>query len=406
MKKYFNHFKLSLKEKNKIIRTYKKGDVSCFFSPTINRVESYFSNYIGCGYSVAVTNCTSALYLAYTVLNIKKDEHIIMPNYTHPSTAMAAKMANVKMKFCDSEKDSYNLNLEHLNKLIDQKTRAIVFVHLRGLKQNIEEVEQICKVKNIILIEDVAQGFGLKFGDRLAGSIGDISCFSFNDSKTIQLGEGGMCLFKDKQLAERARIIVHEGEYSNSFFKSTTNSNGTVEDIVSSKFKYDEKGFNFRPFPPIFSILEIRLGKVEKNRKLKHKIRDVYNTYINKSILKVMKYDKDDLPICYPIITSGKDHVKSILFNTYKTGFPIGKTAYPTLNNIDSFKTICININDDFSNSEELFDKLIFLPLSINISEKEAKLLINHLNFIANLKDYKQYVENYEIKNFDGLYLW
>ena len=330
MKKYFNHFKLTLNEKRKIINTYKNGDVSCFFSPTINKAEHDFSNYMGGGHAVAVTNCTSALYLAYAVLDIKDNEHIIMPNYTHPSTGMAAKMANVKMKFCDSEKNSYNLNLKHLNSLIDENTKAVVFVHLRGLKQNIQQVEKICKDKKIILIEDVAQGFGIKFTNKPAGSFGDIACFSFNDSKTIQLGEGGMCLFKNADLAEKARIIVHEGEFSNTFHKSTIHSNGTVNDVIKNKFKYDNKGFNFRPFPPIFSILESRLNGIEKMRKKKHKIRNVYNSRIDKSKFKIMESDETDLPICYPIITNNKNYVESILFKTYTycviaIGYPLAE---------------------------------------------------------------------------------
>ena len=406
MKKYFTHFKLTLKEKRKILNTYKKGDVSCFFSPTISQVENYFSRYMGGGTAVAVTNCTSALYLAYSVLNIKSDEHIIMPNYTHPSTAFAAKTANVNMKFCDCCRNSYNVNIKHLKTLITSKTKAIVFVHLRGLKQNVEEVAKVCKEHKIVLIEDVAQGFGIKFKDKLAGSFGDISCFSFNDSKTVQLGEGGMCLFKNTELAERAKIILHEGEYSNTFFKSTTHSNGTVNDVIKRGFKYDEKGFNFRPFPPIFSILESRISKVEKMRVKKHRTRDIYNTFINKSKFNIMKSNQDDMPICYPVITKSKKQVECILSNAYNGGYPIGKMAYPTLNKIESLKSNCLNVNDNFAESEKLFERLIFLPLSTNITKREAKKLVNHLNELVKIDKIKEWSEDKEIKNFDGLYLW
>ena len=236
MKRYFNNFHLSWKEKRAIISTYKKGDVSCFFSKTIKKVEKSFESYMGGGSALAVTNCTSALYLAYKVLDLKKDEHIIIPNHTHPSTAFAAKMANVNIKLCDCDQDSFNLNLKHLLSLIDEKTKAIVFVHLRGIKQNVEQVQKICQDKNIFLIEDVAQGFGVRFNKRLAGTFGDIACFSFNDSKTLQLGEGGMCLFKNKFHEEQARILVHEGEIANTTKLSTTISNGTISDVITKTF--------------------------------------------------------------------------------------------------------------------------------------------------------------------------
>ena len=406
MKKYFNNFKLSNKEKHQIIKTYKKGDVSCFFSSTIKSVEKGFSEFMGGGYSLAVTNCTSALYLAYKVLDIKEDEHIIMPNYTHPSTAFAAKTANVKMKFCDSQEDSYNLNIKHLKKLINKKTRAIVFVHLRGLKQNIEEVKSICEKHKIVLIEDVAQGFGIKFGQKLAGSFGDISCFSFNDSKTIQLGEGGMCLFKNKELEQKARIIVHEGEISNTFNLSTTISNGTILDVINKQFIYGKDGFNFRPFPPIFSILLGRLRNLEKLRSKKLKIASNFSQNLNKTNLINMEITEDDLPICYPVLTKDLETKTNILLNTYNTGYPIGKMAYPTLNKIESLKESCLNGGDNFTNSENLFDKLIFLPLSTNITKKEAVNLVKHLNKVATKNIENSSFDSKEIRNFDGLYLW
>jgi len=405
MEKYFNNFHLSFREKLRIIRTYDKGDVSCFFSPTIHNAEINFSKYIGMPYGLAVTNCTSALFLAFKCLNIKNDEHIIIPNFTHPSTAFAAKSANLKFKLCDCEPNSYNLNLEQLSKLVDSKTRCVVFVHLRGYVQNIKEVLNFCKNHNLILIEDVAQGLGIKINNKMAGSFGDISCFSFNDSKTLQLGEGGICLFKNKVHEEYARKVIHEGEFASSTNLSSTISNGSVQDIIYNKFCYINDGFNFRPFPPIFSIIDLRIKKLRKLQKKKYCIRNIYEKYIDRDKFKTMQIFDGDFPICFPVLVNEKNKVETILSNTYNTGFPIGKMVYPNLNEISAFYNNCLNIKDDFRNSQNLYEKLVFLPLSKNITPKQAKKLILHLNKVVNLKQNTINMSS-EIKNFDGLYLW
>ena len=404
MTKYFNNFHLNLKEKLKILKTYDKGDVCCFFSPTIKNVEQVFAKYINMPFAVATTNCTSALFLAYKSLGLTEKDNVIMPNYSHPSTAFALKTCGVKMKFCDSEPDNYNMNINMLNRLVDKNTKAVVFVHLRGYKQNIEQVKQFCEQNNLFLIEDVAQGLGVKINNKQAGSFGDISCFSFNDSKTLQLGEGGMCLFKNQKHENVARIITHEGEFSKRTHLSSTISNGNINDIIYDKFDYIQDGFNFRPFPPIFSILPLKLKKLEKIRTKKHIIRNIYKQKIDKKRFTFLQDSSDDLPICFPILLKNKNESPAILSQFYHSGFPIGKMVYPTLNKIEAFKTVCLNINDNFINSENLYNKLLFLPLSNNITKKMAKNIINFLNNTS--KEVKIIKRETEIDNFDGLYIW
>ncbi len=405
MKKYFNNFHLSLKEKHNIIKTYKNGDVSCFFSPTIAKVEKLFADYVDMPYVIATTNCTSALYLAYKSLQITdKNSNIIIPNFTHPSTAFALKMANIKMKLCDCKQNSYNLNTKMLERLIDQNTKAVVFVHMRGYIQNILDVQKICKKHNIVLIEDVAQGLGIEINGKKAGSFGEISCFSFNDSKTIQLGEGGMCCFRNKSQEEYARKIIHEGEYSIDTQKSTTICNGSAYSVIFNKFDYIPDGFNFRPFPPIFSILENRLKNINKLRIKKNKIRDIYKNNIDKNLFKSFDTCENDLPICFPMLTDNVDVVKNVLLNFYHSGYPIGKMAYPTLNKIKSFENCCLNFDDNFENSENLYDRLLFLPLSQNITKKMATKLTRFLN--NSIKKSTKVLPDGEIDNFDGFYLW
>lgn len=403
-KKYFNNSKnLTLSEKRKIINCYQRGDISCFFSKTIKQNERFFADKIGVKYAVATSNCTASLYLAYCTLHIKEDENIILPNYTHPATIVSAIMANCKIKLCDCKPNSYDMDINHLEKLIDNKTKAIVFVHLRGLQQNIEEVLSICKKHNLILIEDVAQGYGVNYNNKIAGTFGDISCFSFNDSKHIKLGEGGMLLTNNPAFEQEARILLHEGEKSCQEL-STTISNGSAEDIVNGNFEYIDKGLNFRPFPPSFSILENKAIKADKDKYRKFKLCDIYSKFLDKNNFTLFDINDNTNPLYFPLIAKTAN-VEDIVSNFYNSNHPIGKMMYTTLNKIKGFSKHIINFNDNFDNSENLYKQLLFLPLSKNINEKTAKNIALFLNSVIDQKP-KQINDKNEIKNFDGLFLW
>ena len=130
-----------------------------------------------------------------------------MPSFTIISCARAILLTGAKPVLVDVEMDTWNASPEAIQNLITEKTRAILIVHTYGLPVNLLPLKTICEEKNIYIIEDVAEAIGLELENRLCGSFGAISTFSFYPNKHITTGEGGMILTDDKVFAEKCRLM-------------------------------------------------------------------------------------------------------------------------------------------------------------------------------------------------------
>ena len=134
------------------------------------------------------TSCTSALEMAAILLDIKKGDEVIMPSYTFVSTADAFVMVGAKIVFADVNPKTMNIDEKAIEDAITQKTKAIVVVHYAGISPDMDNIMSIAKKHNLKVIEDAAQGFMAKYKDKYLGTIGDIGCYSFHETKKLQYG--------------------------------------------------------------------------------------------------------------------------------------------------------------------------------------------------------------------------
>ena len=194
----------------------------------IREFEGAFSDYLGGGYAIAVANGTVALQLGLTSLGIGRGDEVIVPNFTFGASINAIIHAGATPVLADVDYDTWTLDLEELSKLITPQTKAIMPVHLYGQPARIDEIKAIALEKGLFVIEDCAEALGATYKNRRVGLDGDCTCFSFFANKTITTGEGGMVVFKDAKLAERARILRDHGM------------------SPQKRYWHDYPGFNFR----------------------------------------------------------------------------------------------------------------------------------------------------------------
>ena len=143
--------------------------------------------------NILFTNsCTSALEIS-ALLTYRKDKNVVlMPSYTFTSTASSFLRANFKVKFLDVSNKSMMPDYKTIKKNITKKTGVIVVVHYAGLSiEDLDKLKKICIKKQIYLVEDAAQALGSYFKNKPLGSFGDLSCFSFHETKNIHCGSGG-----------------------------------------------------------------------------------------------------------------------------------------------------------------------------------------------------------------------
>lgn len=177
--------------------------------PKVAEFEKLFAQRHKVKHAIAVSNCTTALHLALVALDVKAGDEVIVPAFTWVSTANAIMYCGATPVFIDVETKTFNIDVTQLKSKITSKTKAVIPVHLFGLCANIDEIKRVAP--HLRIVEDGACAAGAGIGDRPAGSLGDIGCFSFHPRKSVTTGEGGMLTTNDDKLAERLNMLRNHG---------------------------------------------------------------------------------------------------------------------------------------------------------------------------------------------------
>jgi len=176
--------------------------------PMVEKFERQFEQQFGGNCSaLAVGSGTDALHLAYILAGINEGDEVIAPVFTCTATNIPLLYLKAKIIFADVEKNTLNINIDHVKRLITPRTKAIICVHYGGLPCNMDELQELATQHNLKIIEDAAHALGATYKQKTIGAISDFTIFSFQAIKHITTGDGGMLLVKDKELVEKAKRI-------------------------------------------------------------------------------------------------------------------------------------------------------------------------------------------------------
>lgn len=206
--------------------------------PKVKEFEEKFAEYVGAKYAVATTSCTTALHAALVASDIDAGDEVIVPSLSFIATANSVVHAGAIPVFADIDPDTCNVTAKTIEKAITKKTKAVMPVHQMGLPVDLDPIMDLCKKRNLVLIEDAACAIGSEYRGKKIGGHGNIACFSFHPRKIITTGEGGMITTDNPEIAERLRRLRHHGM-----------SVSDVERHESRKVvieKYFEIGYNYR----------------------------------------------------------------------------------------------------------------------------------------------------------------
>lgn len=391
------------------------SDVTIFNSKVLNKFESLLSNFLSTGQAVrnvTMPNCTSAIFVALQLIDLQENDEVIVPNLTHASAILPIiHIYNCKIKVCDFQANSYDWDLNHLKSLITSKTKGLIVSYLHGFPFNLDEIKQLCEQNNIKVIEDSAQGLGVKIKEKFAGTIGDYGCFSFGANKLLRTGEGGALIYKDEKEFDIINQYRHVGEIWKQSGLSTVSNNLTYRDILEPGFDYIRKGFNFR-FNPINIALGIR--SLKSLNQIIEARRDKLSLY--QEILKdvpgirlINNAIHQTAPIsAWFLIDPNLYQVNKILMKAIEIGIPIGKFKYPTVMQTQGFKEYIVNTDDDLVHSNYVKENSIFLPLYENVSIEDVKAIGKNIKEILDNFDeiiVNEKLLNEKIKYFNGFFL-
>ena len=156
---------------------------------------------------IAVGSGTDALHLSYILAGLKPGDEVIVPVFTCTATNIPFLYMGVKILFADIDPNTMNIDINHVNQLMNEKVKAIICVHYGGLPCDMDELKAIAIKWDVLLIEDVAHAVGAKYKGINIGNISDFTIFSFQAIKHITTGDGGMLILKDKKLVDKAERI-------------------------------------------------------------------------------------------------------------------------------------------------------------------------------------------------------
>lgn len=361
----------------------------------VHEFEKKFSKYTESKYSIAVTSCTSALHLSLAALGFKANDEAIVPAFTWVSTANAVEYLNGKVKFCDIDLDTFNIDTNKIEKLITKNTKAILPVHLFGLPANMIEIKRIAKKHKLIVVEDAACSLGSFYRKMHTGTIGDTGCFSFHPRKSITTGEGGIITTNNARLAKKLRILRDHGAEMSDLQRHLGSKPYLLADHV-------ELGFNYR-----MTDIQGILGSMQMNRvkKIINERRSLAKYYIeNLNELNWLKLPNDQensihsyqsFPCLFQpqkLINLSKSNYKKILIEINKTRnkimdylFQKGISTRPATHAVHmlSFYKNKYKLKDeDFYYAHIANDASISLPLYNGMKKSDQNFVISTLKNI------------------------
>ena len=196
--------------------------------PYVKEFENKFSNFVSCKHGITTTSGTTALHLALRTVGVTDGDEVLVSSSTNMACAFSIVYCNAKPIPIDIHKETWQMDTSLIEKKINNKTKAIMVVHLFGQAVDMDPVMRIAKKYNLKVIEDCAESHGVEYKGKKVGSIGDVGAFSFFSNKTITCGEGGMVTTNSEELAIKARG-----------FKNLCYGK-------ENKFMHEDIGFNYR----------------------------------------------------------------------------------------------------------------------------------------------------------------
>jgi len=215
--------------------------------PIVKQFTENLSRYLNVKNVIPCANGTDALQIAFMALDLKPGDEIICPSWTYIATAEAAAILGIKVVFCDVDLETFNTTADLIEPHINNKTKAIVPVHLYGQSCEMDSIIKLAEKYNLKIIEDNAQAIGCKYtfpnGDsKYSGTIGNIGTTSFYPSKNLGCyGDGGAIFTNDDSLAEKIRMIVNHGEkikYHHEIVGCNSRLDSIQAEILNVKLKH------------------------------------------------------------------------------------------------------------------------------------------------------------------------
>ncbi len=344
-----------IKEVNEVINSSYVNE-----GPKTKQLEEEIKKFLGVKYVVLTTNATAALFLAIkadAIIKNKQDFEVIVPDLTMIATATAVEWAGGKPVIVDVEKDRVTIDVNKIENKINNKTIAIIPVHILGRAADMERLKELASKYNLSIIEDAAGALGSKdkYGINL-GTIGKVGVFSLQSNKIITSGQGGIIVTNDEKYYEIIRRLRDFGRFSN------------------KEFVHEKVGYNLK-FNDLSAALALaQFRKIEDKKKMLMNQKELYQNKLRGiEGIKFLNYLPNEIPLWVEVITDNRDNLVAYL--SKNDIYP--RECWPAIHSNPPYKNQGNDI--DFPNSSSLSKDILWLPNGPAITSEQISFICDKI---------------------------
>ena len=324
----------------------------------VSAFEDEFAKYVGAKYCVGLASGLDALWIAMRLLGICAGDEVLVQGNTYIATVMGITMNGATPVFVEPD-EHFGMDVDKIEKLINEKTKAILVTHLYGMASDMDEIVRICKKYNLKLVEDCAQAHGAMYKGKKVGTFGDIGCFSFYPSKNLgAFGDAGAVVVNDEILANEFKIFRNYGS-ERRYYNKVVGANSRLDEIQAG-------------------LLRVRLRHLEDLNEERIKIAERYSHEIKNNKLKLPKPMEETTCVWhqYVVRCEERDLLKAYL-EEKEIGTIIHYPIPPHL--ADAYKYLG-HKKGDYPITEHLAGTVISTPIYNGMTEEEQTYVIDALN--------------------------
>ena len=351
-------------------------------------LESKLAKYLDVKHVIGVANGTDALVIALEALGIKEGDEVITTPFTFFATAEAISIVGAKPVFVDISLDNFNIDVNKIEKVITEKTKAIMPVHIFGTPADMDKINEIAKKYNLYVIEDACQAIGAKYRDKMVGGLGDVACFSFFPTKNLgTYGDGGLITTNSDEIAAICRALKAHGSGVNGeiAFNLLNNIKKEVEeekctnDTVYNPKKYYNYliGHNSRLDEIHAGILSVKLDYLDRWNNQRIENAKYFDENLKDTDLKLMKLDKNNKNVYHMYIAQSENR-EELTKKLDEAGIGYG-VYYPVPLHLQKvYKDLGYKVGD-LPNAEYLSTRTLAIPVDPEMTEEERKYIVEIL---------------------------
>lgn len=335
--------------------------------PFVKRLEDNMAAYVGRKHAAAVSNGTVALDLAIEALELNPGDEVIMPAFTIISCILGLVRRGIKPVLVDSDPDTWNMDVSHIEEKITAKTKAIMVVHIYGLPVDMDPVIELAHKYGLMIIEDGAEAHGLEYKGKKCGSFGDISIMSFYPNKHVTTGEGGMVLTDNERMYERCnsfRNLCHKPGF---------------------RFVHEELGYNYRMSNIQAAVGVAQLEKIEEHLQKKQEMGKLYqeifrnNEKFQKPLEKTSYAQNVYWVFGLVMDKLDKRSAHEVIEQLAKEGIGCRPFFYP-MNLQPALKKLGLFEGESYPVAEWLYEKGFYVPSGLSLTEEQMLYIGEKVN--------------------------